>query len=160
MPWTTPITWAAGSVVGASQLNQQVRDNLNYLISRPHQVIKRDATYSTTSTVFVEMDSVNLSINLTLSGSAVFVGFSASVVNPAQFDLSVDGVRYTSFANGLLSHTIGFAYSAPISYAVLVNGLSVGSHTFRPLWCVPAARLLQAALSFGLARWRDVFGRD
>lgn len=148
MPWTTPITWTAGSVVGASQLNQQVRDNLNYLLSRPHQVIKRDATYTTTSTAFVEMDSVNLSITLTLSGSAVLVGFSATIVNPAQFDLSVDGVRYTSFANGLIYHNIGFAYSVPISYAVLVNGLSVGSHTFQPLWRVPGAFATASSVVF------------
>jgi len=31
MGWTSPRTWVAGSVLTAGQLNEQVRDNLNYL---------------------------------------------------------------------------------------------------------------------------------
>jgi len=31
MGWTSPATWVSGSILYAAQLNQQVRDNLNYL---------------------------------------------------------------------------------------------------------------------------------
>jgi len=31
MGWTSPSTWVSGSILYAAQLNQQVRDNLNYL---------------------------------------------------------------------------------------------------------------------------------
>jgi len=34
MAWTTPITWAVNQVVTAAQMNQQVRDNENWLGSR------------------------------------------------------------------------------------------------------------------------------
>lgn len=35
MPWTTPRTWATGEVVTAAMLNQQVRDNHNFLYDAP-----------------------------------------------------------------------------------------------------------------------------
>jgi hypothetical protein len=35
MPWTTPRTWTAGSIVTAAQLNVDIRDNLNYLKASP-----------------------------------------------------------------------------------------------------------------------------
>lgn len=34
MAWTTPRTWTVGEVVTAAQMNEQLRDNLNYLKSR------------------------------------------------------------------------------------------------------------------------------
>mgnify|MGYP003422360300 CR=1 FL=1 len=31
MAWTTPITWTAGQVVDEDDLNEQIRDNMNFL---------------------------------------------------------------------------------------------------------------------------------
>lgn len=142
MAWTTPQTWTAGSVVSASQLNEQLRDNMAYLLNRPHQRIVRTATadYTTASAAFVDIDSVNLSITLTLSGSAVLLGFSGmtlldsgGAVAPA-FNLTVNGSLYTTAPNGLVSvEGQGFLWT-PVSFTVLVVGLSVGSHVFRPVW--------------------------
>ena len=58
MTWITPKTWAVDELVTASMLNTHLRDNLNYLLGRPKQVIRRDnnATYTTTSTSFVDID--------------------------------------------------------------------------------------------------------
>ncbi len=140
MAWTSPSTWAAGSVVSAVALNQQLRDNALYLLSRPHQMIKRTAgaNYETTSTTFVPIDSTNLSISLTLSGSAVLVNFSGVTEVPsgggsAYYDLEVDGVRYSPTANGSLQAPFSGA-NAPLQLTLLITGLSVGAHTFRPVW--------------------------
>lgn len=143
MPWTTPSTWAAAQVVTATQLNQQLRDNLNYLLSRPHQRIIRTAAanYTTTSTTFVDIDTTHLSLNVTLSGSAVLVGFSGitelSAGQTTCFDFTVDDVRYTTTADGLVAGYIltGITHM-PVTFTALVMGLTVGSHTFRPVWRV------------------------
>ncbi len=141
MAWTTPITWAAGSVVSAATLNAQVRDNLGYLIARPHQrIIRTDASdYSTTSTTFVNIDAASLSIDLTISGSAVLVGFGGVLrqTEGVYLDLSVNGTRYANTTQGIgiatISSTANYALA---SYSVLVTGLSVGAHQFRPMWRV------------------------
>jgi hypothetical protein len=142
MTWTTPQTWVAGSVVSAAQLNEQLRDNLTYLLSRPHQRIIRNAGYSTTSTSFVDIDSTNLSITLTLSSGAVLVGLEANVSYDAGggsrpvFDITIDGARYANaVATGLGGITgPSGAFTAHLSFTVLVVGLTVGSHVFRPVW--------------------------
>jgi hypothetical protein len=143
MAWTTPQTWTAGSVVSASQLNEQLRDNLSYLLSRPHQRIARTAAsdYTTASAAFVDIDSVNLSITLTIASGAVLVGFSGVAqfdgggsVRPA-FDLAVDGVRHTTAADGLISlDGLSGALWLPVTFTALAVGLTVGAHVFRPVW--------------------------
>lgn len=58
MAWTTPITWAVRQQLTAAQMNEQVRDNLNYLNDNTQAIISRykatDAGHSTTSTSYVE----------------------------------------------------------------------------------------------------------
>lgn len=140
MAWTTPLTWSAGSVVSAANLNEQVRDNHNYLISRPHQrIIRAVSDYSTTSTTFVNIDATNLSIDLTTSGTAVLVGFNGVIrqTESVYLDLNVDGTRYANTTNGIGIATISSTANDQLSgFVVLVTGLSVGSHQFRPMWRV------------------------
>ncbi len=146
MAWTNPKTWMAGEVVGANDLNEQLRDNMSYLHSRPHQRIVRTATadYTTTSTTFVDIDSTNLSITLTVSSGTVMVGFSAvtlvntwtSFVMPA-FNFTIDGVPFTTAPRGVICYDqspLAASFDRPVSYTVLVTDLTVGTHTFRPQW--------------------------
>lgn len=156
MPWNTPITWVASQVVTAPNLNEQIRDNLLYLVSRPKQAIRRinAAVYTTTSTSFVNIDATNLSIDLTLVSGNVLVCFQAATVVDATYtgnaavDFSIDGTRHANTTNGF-----GFALGAGtgangtiINYVVPVTGLSVGSHQFRAMWRTNAATaMLQSA---------------
>lgn len=145
MAWTNPKTWVAGEVVGANDLNEQLRDNMSYLHSRPHQRIVRTATanYTTTSMIFVDIDTVNLSITLTVSSGTVMVGFSAvtwvdtgSGRRPA-FNFTINGVPFTTATHGIVCYAqpAGNAvFDGPVSYAVLVTDLTVGAHIFRPQW--------------------------
>ncbi|PJF30840.1 MAG: hypothetical protein CUN51_06550 [Candidatus Thermofonsia Clade 1 bacterium] len=160
MPWTTPTTWVSAQVVTATQLNEQLRDNMNYLLSRPHQRIIRVASsnYTTTSTTFVDIDATNLSITLTISGSAVLVGFSGvAEVNSGPFycfDFTVDGNRYTTVSNGLLEvHTATGFIHVPASYTALVMGLTVGSHTFRPVWRATSGTATLRAVNSPVVFW-------
>jgi hypothetical protein len=137
MAWTTPATWTPGQVVTATDLNTHLRDNLNFLLSRPNNVIKRDnnANYTTTATSFIDADGTNLKITLSITGSAVLLGFTLMASNNSRFDLLIDGTRYDSGAlEGLLGAPDASLTLAPVSASVLVAGLSAGAHTFKLQW--------------------------
>jgi hypothetical protein len=46
MAWTTPITWTAGALVTKAQMDEQVRDNMNYLFNVTHDWIIANDTRS------------------------------------------------------------------------------------------------------------------
>lgn len=142
MAWTTPRTWVNGEVPGETIFNAHVRDNLNYLLSgRGGSAAARDnnASYTTSSGTFVDIDGTNLAITATIqSGKALilFTGvtlMAAASEQPA-FDISVDGTRFGG-SDGLLTAQAGTnTHKIPICIAVIKTGLSVGSHTFKPVW--------------------------
>lgn len=163
MAWTTPRTWVAGEVPGDTIFNTHVRDNLNYLIARPSSSIKRDnnATYTTTSATFVDIDSANLSITLNISGSAVLVSFCGLCTGNnnlfAFFDITVDGVRVgAAGADGIAGFFIG-GNNALASFAVLVTGLAAGTHTFKVQWKYGAG---STATNLGLYAGNNLGGSD
>src|SRR5258706_5274648 len=105
MPWSTPPTFTSGQVITATDLNTYLRDNPNYLLSRPKNAVKRDnnANYTTTSASFVDIDGTNLSITLSVSGSAVLLAFSGTVnasSTHTAFDFTVNAVRVGSAGCG------------------------------------------------------------
>src|SRR5258705_10834049 len=120
MPWSTPPTFTSGQVITATDLNTYVRDNTNYLLSRPKNAVKRDnnANYNTTSATFVDIDGTNLSITLSINGSAVLLAFSGTVnssSNQPSFDFTVDGTRVGSAGgDGLMSITGNLELNATI----------------------------------------------
>lgn len=108
-----------------------------------YQVIKRDnnANYTTTSTSFVNVDGTNLSITLTVNTGKVEITFTAMAGNAGaaftNFDISIDGTRYGSAgASGLIGTS---SSTANVSFTIIVDGLSVGSHTFNLVWAVGAS---------------------
>ena len=144
MAWTAPATWSPGQVVTATDFNAQLRDNLGYLLSRPNSSIKRDnnANYTTTSGVFVDIDTTNLSIQLTTSGSAVLLGFTGVLNtsgNDGYLDFTIDGTRYGSAGDGIAQ--ISGAVDRTVSMLALVTGLAAGAHTFKVVWGVGSGTL-------------------
>lgn len=140
MSWTTPADWSTIPIPGVSDMNTQVRDNLNYLLSgRPMQAIKRDngADYTTTSTSWVDIDGANLAITLTINGTNVMLGFTgvSSGVQYIDWDFTVDGTRYASAGLDGLAHN-GSSSDFHIAMTALVTGLAPGSHTFKVQWKV------------------------
>lgn len=155
MAWTTPINWVNGSVYGATTFNAQVRDNLLYLLNRPNARIKRtagDYTISNTAS-FAAIDSANLKITLSLSGSAVLVIFSGvyNVGTNGQIlyvDLQVDSALENNTTYGLWNsvYYIAAGGKVVVNWAHLVTGLSIGSHTFTPYAKVSTASTAGATL--------------
>jgi len=142
MPWTTPATWTAGQVIGATDLNTQVRDNGNYLLVRPLKEIKRNngADYTTTISSFADIDGTNLSATLTVASGRVRLKLMISTYADSAagrigaFDFTMDGTRQGSaFTRGLAQSYID-TNSRIITIECVITGVSNGSHTFKPQW--------------------------
>lgn len=99
---------------------------------------KADASYSTTSTTFVDVDGTNMSLTITTGARRVLIGFVGSVRNDTAgqsvaLDVTVDGTRQGN-DHGLVS--VANSTSANGSFSYLTAALSAGSHTFKLQYCV------------------------
>ncbi len=159
MAWTTPDTRSAGDVLSAANYNTYLRDNLNYLFSgRPKFAILRDngASYTTTSLTFLDVDGTNLKGTLTVSGTAVLLGFNCAMVGlniRGYFDFAVDGTRLGAAGlNGIIRQTEGNGGGdGGVSLIALVTGLSLGAHTFTIQWRAHTAGTLTMYAGNGTA---------
>lgn len=145
MTYSSLPTVSPGGVIQSSTWGNIAKANEDYLFSgRPGQFIKRDnnATYTTTSTTFVNIDGTNLTITQTISSGKALIGFTGSFDSSGtpkvQLDITVDGTRIGSGGNdGLLTcSTTGLSggNGQCATLCQLVTGLSVGSHTFVIQW--------------------------
>ena len=157
MAWTTPKTWVAGNTLTAAELNEQVRDNLTFLNSKPSAdyVLDEASDYTTTSGTFVDIDSTNLSLSITTGGGDVLAWFTAicypnTTNSPthANFDIDVDGSRIggdDGLQIAIASGSGTYAYDQRGFFVVrLITGLSAGSHTFTAQWKVASGWTMPA----------------
>jgi hypothetical protein len=143
--WTTPKNWNVGELLIASDLNTHLRDNLEWLKSRPFNAATIAAT-NTTSTSFVQMTGSSASVT-SVGGNImmIFVGSIAGTAagNVATLDFAIDGTRVGDVTNGLvlLIHPVAnyndiccmvFMTSTPPSAAV---------HTYSVYWKTSAGTL-------------------
>jgi hypothetical protein len=135
--WTPPATWTLNQLVGASDMNTQVRDNLNYLLSgkgAASVVRTGSADYTTTLNTFSDVDNTNLKLTMTINSGRALVIASLTISSDnvaghdAEIDIACDGTR----AGG--THGLGFPWdsSNPSTQTIIgyFSGLSVGSHVF------------------------------
>ena len=132
MTWTHPKTWTAGEVVGETDLNVNLRDNLVALKEPPHgQVIWQLSadSFSYNGTAFTAIAS-GLSATINTHGGTVFCHFNAAIKTngAAYFNLESDGSAFISAGDRGLGQNHTGAYTLPIT------GLPSGTHTFRPTW--------------------------
>lgn len=120
MAWTSPRTWANGTVPGASDLNTEIRDNMTYLLgSRPigQTIYVAGADYTTSSTTFVDVDAANVVLTITPQSSRIWVAANCTVVpsgagSDMELDLIVGAVRVGHATHGLLrtNGTTGYPF--------------------------------------------------
>lgn len=137
MAWTTPKTWSNEPLV-AGDLNTHLRDNMEALKDPPsgNVVLDELTDYSTTSTIFVDIDSSVLSITLDTNGGDVIVHFhgitrGSSGNSFMYLDVTVDGVRVGG--DDGITGTSSLTWNT-VSFTRLITGLSAGSHTFTLQW--------------------------
>lgn len=82
MAWTTPQTWTAGQVVGASDLNTHLRDNINYVLSGRGAVPlwwTSTGVITVNSSTFVDVDATNLKMTITLASGRIMGWWTATM---------------------------------------------------------------------------------
>lgn len=143
MPWTAPKTWSSEPLTSLD-LNTNVRDNLNHLKDRLDSsagaFVTGESSLATTSTAFVDVDALRLSLALTTHGGDVLLGFTGTVQCSQRngsvfFNVAVDDVDYVA-DEGIMRLRIDGAtnFHKPLSFVMLIPGLSAGSHTFKLRW--------------------------
>ena len=140
MAWTAPKTWVVGEALTAPDLNAQIRDNMLALKAPPTALVRLDepTDYTTTSTVFVAVDTSRLSLSLTTSGGDMLIGFSGNISNSTQatfVDIEFDGVMIGGDEGLVRVPTL----HSVCSFSVLKTGVTAGSHTIRVMWRVTSA---------------------
>jgi hypothetical protein len=160
MAYVALATVNAGDPIESAAWGNVVKNNLDYLLSRPKSAVFRDnaAAYTTTSTSFVDIDGTNLKCTISISGSAVLVGFTGMVINTAGgasvvcLDLAVDGTRLGAAGGEGLGAKVQNGTITPVKESItllaLATGLSTGSHSFTVQWKTNAGT---ASLSSGVA---------
>ena len=148
--WTTPRTWADNDLVDAADLNEQLRDNLEWVKAvidngDSYECDEASSDYTTTSTNFTAVDSTNLRLTITTNGGDVLVGFCGSITTTSAgyrifLDVKLDD-DYLGNDDGLLAKSIASGLGDtphPASFVYLVRDLETGEHTFELHWKVTA----------------------
>ncbi len=139
--WTAPRTWADNDLVAAADLNEQLRDNQEFLKDPPTDIYDANeaSDYTTTSTSFTDVDGTNFSLSLDTEGGDVLVWFSGNVrTNSAgqtiHLNVSVDGSDNVADDGIIGTPVTGAQPGLPTTFIRLIQGLAAGTHTFKLRW--------------------------
>lgn len=163
MPTFTPRTWTPGEIVTAALLNTELRDALNTLKDPPTAHFEADqvSDYTTTSTIFTDVDNTAGRFNLTIetTGGDVMVGFIGSVRistttgdDNVWFNIMVDANDLIP-DDGFAVYSPQDAYVVPVGFVYLVTDLSAGSHSFKLRWKVISGRTATLYAGAGTANF-------
>ena len=133
MAWTTPMTWSTGAVVTAPQLNEQVRDNENYLYNALYTLTQ--TKYATTtrllSTNYQNTTSKIMFVYCSVridggSPNSMAMSFGTESTSPPT---SILGPKIQGSGTTDIAATVTFA--VPSSYYYIVSCSFVGAHAER-----------------------------
>lgn len=141
MAYVASGTFTTGQLIGASDLNQQIRDNEAYLLNGRQvvrQIYLKGSSTTNTSTTFADIDTTNLRLTVPATASgrvrisvALNGGTSAAAM---QFRISRDsGAEFSGHAthgNAGISNTT----AANLFFEDYFTGLTLASHTFDLQW--------------------------
>ncbi len=140
MSWTTPHTWVDGEALEENIMNEQIRDNFNFVFNRPNAAytFNEVANFQTNQSNFQD---VNPNTNLTIEtgGDHVLATLRASITNTTlntfvYFDIEMDGTLLGG-DDGLIGFKVTPANNViNASFSILVESLSAAVHIFKLQW--------------------------
>lgn len=155
MPWNDPITWQANDLVTASQLNEQLRDNQNYLRQRPLYTSSFSASGNSTNLTSYEYVTTAGNLGITVPILQTTAGLNLQYLliitgtistNPeGAFKIihSIGGSNDTSLLirnrTPLLGAQIPFCLIGVLTLAAHVQ------HVIRPKWAVDSSSVTMSA---------------
>lgn len=141
--YATPKTWATGDALTATNMNDELRDEIIAVKTPAHAYGKVDeaSNYSINTTTWTDVDATNLAMTVITSGGVVDVWFNTNLyyvsgtgTTFAYFDINVDGSRQGG-DDGLVHLEITSTLTASSQIVrCYVSGLSAASHTFKLQW--------------------------
>ncbi len=141
MAWTDPKTWVTQTVLTASDLNTEVRDNLNALKTPPKAQYEADevSDHTRTGAGFADVDATNFKHTIITTGGDVMVGFAGTVRSDTisaevYFDVTVDGTPHAGDDGILVVSQPAAGTALNGSFVIIITGLSAASHEFRLTW--------------------------
>lgn len=145
MAWTTPETWTHLELVDATKSNLDLRDNLNWLKTRPWAV---DTAAAPTILVGTPTAMTGLSTVVTCTGGNVLMMFNCSFSGnlagstPVTFQWRIDAVQVGS---SMQMYTAGANLIDAISmYYITSTPPTVGARTFTIYWNSNGANTITA----------------
>lgn len=137
--WHSLIDWDAlpSGFVDADDLNEQLRDNLEWLKARPFNSVN-NTTQTTTSATFVEMTSSSIAVT-SVGGNMIIVAngkvWNTTAAN-ITLDLAIDGTRQGDATNGLTVVSQGGAtrYDCVDMVWFTSTPPSAASHNYSVYW--------------------------
>jgi hypothetical protein len=143
--WLAPKNWNVGELLIASDFNAQIRDNMEWLKSRPFNAVTIAPT-NTTSTVFVQM--TGSSASLTSVGGNMLIIFVGTVNNSgagnvSSLDIAIDSTRQGDSSVGLVTvHTPANNYNDMCCMVFMTSTPPIaGSHNYSVYWKTSAGTL-------------------
>jgi len=144
MPFNNIAAYTAGQLISADDLNR-LRENVQYLFDErglSTQRVDEANNYSTSSTSFVDMDSVDLAKSVTINSGRALIIFACSFSETGgtggshlYLDIAIDGVRQGN-DDGLTVQTVRsgtIAFNNAFCFYV-AEGLAPGTHTFKVMY--------------------------
>ena len=142
MAWTTPETWTSPELANATKLNSDLKDNMNWLKTRPWAT-DTSATPSTASTSAVVISG--LSVPLTVTGGACLFLFQTSVSVAVgagvamNFQYRVDGTQIGS-TQTLYTDGAGLVHAVSL-WHITATPPTAGARTFEMYWYVGSSTM-------------------
>lgn len=156
--WTAPKNWNVGELLIASDFNEQLRDNQEWLKSRGMVTPVSVATTTTTSTSFVAI--AGASITITTYGGKVKLLLTGGIANSAagntwNIDFALGSARYGDATAGWVYATApGANYYLPVVVPFITpTAPPAGSNTFNVYWKVSAGTNTWGATIGRLEAW-------
>lgn len=144
--WTTMTDRSAGDVISEADWDA-FQGNIEYLLN-PNadlNIVDNSGEYSTTNTSFEDIHATDFACTITTNGGPAlvyFIGTNSATTGPAniRYDIDVDGTRHgNAFSEGMSYRNAGATDDvASVMFAVVIDSLSAGSHTFKMQWKVDA----------------------
>lgn len=147
MAYIAPSTRITGEIITAAIWNQDIVANITAMKAPPTELITLDNSvdYTTSSIVFADIHSTDLSVDITTEGGDLMIGFSGTFMTSGAgtghiyLDFTLDGVREGG-DDGIIGVTgPGSTYNLHLSFGpYLVQGLDPDTYRIRPQWKVSA----------------------
>ncbi|AII58746.1 hypothetical protein ASJ33_05665 [Dehalococcoides mccartyi] len=131
MSWTEPRTWVTGEIVTAAQLNEQVRDNIDFVhdaLPSNTQTVTSNVLGTVYQNTTSAMKFVTVTIGHILAGAGQSARNVAYVKSTSSPDTEVAEI-YSEYGSAITSYRLSMTFCVPAGYYYKVTDEDSGGGT-------------------------------